>query len=44
MVGFFFAARFHEPIESPIEAGDALTSAQTLKRSAAPLRDAEGVK
>ena len=35
--GFFFAARFHEPIESR----DAFTSAQTLKRSAAPLRDAE---
>jgi len=35
--GFFFAARFHEPIESE----DALTSAQTLKRSATPLRDAE---
>ena len=37
MAGFFFAARFHEPVESR----DALTSAQTLKRSAAPLWSTE---
>jgi len=36
-VGFFFAARFHDAIESKA----ALTSAQTLNGSAAPLRDAE---
>jgi hypothetical protein len=36
-VGFFFAARFHEPIESKAAAA----SAQTLKRRMATLRDAE---
>jgi hypothetical protein len=36
MVGFFFVARVHEPIESI-----AAASTQTLERRAAPLRDAE---
>jgi hypothetical protein len=37
MVGFFFVARVHEPIESIAAAA----SAQTLERRLAPLRDAE---